>query len=82
MQGHRRIRWYNPKLGGFEWRDAPESDKDAFLLFEESPETRVYMEQVYREWRELGAGIVASLIRAGEAAHEMDEERRRGESES
>jgi len=28
---------------------------------------------VYHEWRDLGAGIMASLIRAGEAARERDE---------
>jgi hypothetical protein len=32
-------------------------------------------ETVYRQWRELGARVTASLIRAGEAAKERDEVR-------
>jgi hypothetical protein len=35
----RRIRWYNPNLGGFEWREAPQSDEEALSLVEGSPHT-------------------------------------------
>ncbi len=62
-----RIRWYNPVLGDFEWRVAPESDEEALTLLEGSPEPQVCVD-AYREWRNLGATVVASLIRAGEAA--------------
>ena len=62
-----RIRWYNPVVGTFEWREAPETDKEALTLLEGAPEPRVCLD-TYREWRNLGATVVASLIRAGEAA--------------
>ena len=62
-----RIRWYNPVVGTFEWREAPETDEEALTLLEGSPEPRVCLD-TYREWRKLGATVVASLIRAGEAA--------------
>ena len=61
------MRWYNPKLEGFEWREVPESDEEALSLLEGSSFTPTCT-RTYREWRELGAGIMASLIRAGEAA--------------
>lgn len=62
-----RIRWYNPGLGDFEWRAAPESDEEALTLLQGSPKPLVCV-AAYREWRKLGATVVASLMRAGEAA--------------
>lgn len=64
-----RIRWYNPALGDFEWRAAPETDEEALTLLEESSKSRPYVD-VYWEWRKLGATVVASLIRAGEVARD------------
>jgi len=64
-----RIRWYNPKLGGFEWREVPASDNEALAVLAGSPNTPACRE-TYREWRALGASIAAALIRAGEAARE------------
>lgn len=64
-----RIRWYNPVLGAFEWRVAPETDEEALTLLEGSPEPRICVD-AYREWRKLRATVVASLIRAGEAARD------------
>jgi hypothetical protein len=61
------MRWYNPALGGFEWREVPESDEEALSVLEGSPFT-ASCTQTYREWRDLGVGIMAALIRAGEAA--------------
>lgn len=72
MDHHRRIRWYNPKLEDFEWREMPESDAEALSLLEGSPHTAVCT-NTYREWRTLGAGIVAALLRAGEAARNRSE---------
>jgi hypothetical protein len=66
-----RIRWYNPKLEGFEWREAPDTDEEALAALAGSPHTPVCTE-TYREWRALGASIAAALIRAGEAAREGD----------
>jgi hypothetical protein len=63
------MRWYNPSLGDFEWREVPLSDKEALSLLEGYPNAHVYAE-VYQEWRALGAGIGAALIRAGETAKE------------
>lgn len=71
MAKHNRMRWYDPKLGGFEWREMPEDDEGALALLEGHPGA----EMVYRQWRELGASVTASLIRAGEAAKERDEVR-------
>ena len=71
MVEHRRIRWYNPTLGGFEWREAPQGDEVALSLLEGSPHTPTTSTQTYREWRTLGAPIVAALLRAGEAAREQ-----------
>jgi hypothetical protein len=62
-----RVRWYNPKLEGFEWMEVPESDDEALAVLEGSPHTAVCAE-AYREWRALGASIAAAIIRAGEAA--------------
>jgi hypothetical protein len=62
-----RVRWYNPKLEGFEWMEVPESDDEALAVLEGLPHTAVCAE-AYREWRALGASIAAAIIRAGEAA--------------
>ncbi len=70
------MRWYNPKTGDFEWREVPESDEEALLVLEGSPYTLTGTE-TYRAWRRLGAGIMAALIRAGEAAKEESEAVRR-----
>ena len=68
-----RIRWYNPRLNTFEWREVPESDEEALSLLEGSPYSATCT-QTYREWRQLGAAIGAALIRAGEAAKEQSED--------
>ena len=67
MALHGRIRWYNPRLNTFEWREVPESDEEALSLLEGSPYSPICTE-TYREWRKLGAPIAEALIRAGEAA--------------
>jgi hypothetical protein len=61
------IRWYNPRLNAFEWREVPESDEEALSLLEGSAYSPIGTE-TYREWRNLGATIAQALIRAGEAA--------------
>ncbi len=66
-----RLRWYNPSLGGFEWREMPETDEDALPLLDGPPGDQVCVE-VYRKWRELGASVAVSLLRAGEAAKAAD----------
>jgi hypothetical protein len=76
MANHSRIRWYNPRLSTFEWREVPESDEEAFSLLEGSPYSASCI-QTYREWRQLGAAIGAALIRAGEAAKEQSEAKKR-----
>ena len=73
MTHHSRIRWYNPRLNSFEWREVPESDEEALSLLEGSPYSATST-QTYREWRQLGAAIEAALIRAGEAAKEQSED--------
>jgi hypothetical protein len=65
----RPIRWYNPKLENFEWREVPKSDEEALALLNGHPSCERYVE-VYEEWRALGAPIVAALIRAGDVARE------------
>jgi hypothetical protein len=45
----------------------PERDEEALSALEGSPFT-ASCTQTYREWRDLGVGIMAALIRAGEAA--------------
>ncbi len=67
MEGTERVRWYNPKLEDFEWREVPKSDEEALSLLEGSPYTPTCT-ATYRKWRELGASITVALIRAGEAA--------------
>ena len=71
-----RIRWFNPRLNTFEWREVPESDEEALSLLEGSPHSATCT-QTYREWRQLGAAIGAALIRAGEAAKEQSEDEMR-----
>jgi len=67
-----QMRWYNPPLGGFEWREVPQSEKEALSLLEGYPGAQAHAE-VYQEWRHLGASIMSALIRAGEAAGERAE---------
>ena len=67
------MRWYNPKRGTFEWRDAPETDEEALSLISSCPDTERYA-KVYREWRDLGASAMVALIRTGEAARENGRE--------
>jgi hypothetical protein len=69
LQEGARIRWYNPVVQDFEWREAPKSDEEALSLLEGSPYSPTCRE-TYREWRKLSASITAALIRAGEAARE------------
>jgi hypothetical protein len=76
MAHHSRIRWYNPRLNTFEWREVPESDEEALSLLEGSPYSATCT-QTYREWRQLGASIKAALMRAGEAAKEQSEDEKR-----
>jgi hypothetical protein len=66
-----RVRWYNPSLRGFEWRNPPEDDEKAVAILDESSNSQPYVE-VYWKWRNLGATVPVSLIRAGEAAKEAD----------
>lgn len=68
-----RVRWYNPMLGGFEWREVPESDEEALSLLDGSSYSSTST-QIYREWRNLGATITAALMRAGEAAKDERED--------
>ena len=72
MAHHSRIRWYNPRLNTFEWREVPESDEEALSLLKGSPYSAIST-QIYREWRNLGAPIAEALIRAGEAAKDQSE---------
>jgi hypothetical protein len=67
-----RIRWYNPTLNTFEWREVPESDEEALSLLEAPPCSPICTE-TYLEWRNLGASLGAALMRAGEAAKEESE---------
>jgi hypothetical protein len=66
MEWPQRVRWYNPAIEDFEWREIPKSDEEALSLLEGSPHTSP-CKQTYTEWRTLGATTVAALIRAGEA---------------
>ena len=70
-----RMRWYNPRTRGFEWRSVPGSDEEALVLLESSPGEQTVAGRTYREWRWLGASIMAALIRAGEAVQEEKERR-------
>ena len=67
------MRWYNPRLGTFEWREVPHTDEEALSLLDGYVGAEAHS-AVYEEWRRLGAGIMAALIRAGQAGEE-----RRGE---
>ena len=64
-----RLRWYNPAMGAFEWRDLPETDEEALALLEPVLGAGSCVE-VYRDWRRLGASVSAALVRAGEAARD------------
>jgi hypothetical protein len=66
------VRWYNPTLQDFEWREVPPSDEQALKVIADSYHSPDCV-NTYREWRQLGASIGAALIRAGEAAKERDE---------
>ena len=69
MAEQTRIRWYNPKLEDFEWREVPKSDEQTLSLLEGSPYTPICAD-TYRQWRALGASVTVAVIRAGEAARE------------
>ncbi|MEJ7843747.1 MAG: hypothetical protein WKF95_18460 [Rubrobacter sp.] len=68
---HDRMRWYDPRLRRFEWREMPEDDAEALGLLGGYPKAEADA-AVYREWRALGASVAASLLRAGEAARTRD----------
>jgi len=76
MRHHSEIRWYNPTLEDFEWREVPTTDEQALEVLDSSPYSAICT-QTYREWRQLGAAIDAALIRAGEAAKEQSEDAKR-----
>jgi hypothetical protein len=76
MGRHSQIRWYNPTLEDFEWRAVPRTDDQAFKVLDGSPYSATCT-QTYREWRQLGASIGATLMRTGEAAKEQSENERR-----
>ena len=44
-----RMRWYNPTLEDYEWRDVPRSDNEALQLLEGSPHTATCID-TYQEW--------------------------------
>ena len=67
MAPRKLMRWHNPRLGTFEWREVPESDEEALSLLDGYVGAEAHA-AVYEEWRRLGAGIMAALIRTGEAA--------------
>ena len=64
MGHHSLIRWYNPTLEDFEWREVPPTDEQALELLDGSPYSATCT-QTYREWRQLGASIGAALIHEG-----------------
>jgi hypothetical protein len=76
---HSPIRWYNPEIDGFEWRNAPQTDEEALKVLDGSPYAPKCT-QTYQEWRNLGAPIVAALMRAGEAAKEVREDEKEGDT--
>ena len=67
MAPRKLMRWYNPQLGAFEWREVPKTDEEALSLFDVHTRAEAYA-AVYQEWRQLGAGKMAALIRVGETA--------------
>jgi hypothetical protein len=79
MEPHGLIRWYNPTLDDFEWREVPQTDERALQALGDSPHSPACTE-TYREWRNLGASIGAALMRAGETAKaECDDAQQEGE---
>ena len=76
MTHHGQIRWYNPTLEDFEWREVPTTDEQALQLLVGSPYSSTCT-QTYREWRGLGASMAAALMRAGEMAKEQSEREQR-----
>jgi hypothetical protein len=79
MEPHGLIRWYNPTLDDFEWREVPQTDEQALETLGGSPHSPACTE-TYREWRNLGASIGAALMRAGETAKaERDDAQREGD---
>jgi hypothetical protein len=73
-----QMRWYNPSLRDFEWRSAPDGDEEALAILKDSSRSQLCVE-VYWEWRNLGAPVMVSLIRTGEAAKGADDAKQDGE---
>lgn len=63
----KRMRWYDPKGGRFEWREVPKCDEDALSLLGDSPYARSCTD-TYLYLRKLDATITAALLRASEQA--------------
>lgn len=78
MAHHGPIRWYNPTLGDFEWREVSKTDEQALEALGGSPYSPTCA-RTYREWRELGASIGAALMRAGEVAKDQSEDEKEGD---
>ena len=67
-----KMRWFNPRLKRFEWRSVPEGDEEALRLLGGLPEEQAVVVEAYKEWRWLGASVMAALIRAGEAVQRVE----------
>ena len=74
MSEQKRIRWYNPVLEDFEWREIPKSDEEALSQLDRCLGSEEYAE-VYGEWRSLGP--TSRWLSFGRATQRG----RRGESE-
>jgi hypothetical protein len=72
------MRWYDPTLGGFEWRKVPKTDEQALEALAGSPHSAACAE-TYRQWRALGVSIRSALIRAGEAAKAYRDREKEGD---
>jgi hypothetical protein len=81
MAYHGPIRWYNPKLEDFEWREVPTTDEQALEALGGSAHSPTCTE-TYLEWRNLGASIAAALMRAGEAAKAEREHEKQKEGDA
>ena len=77
MEHHSPIRWYNPTLKHFEWREVPPADEQALEMLDGSSHS-----QTCTRTSASGAGWNlhrTSLMRAGEAAKDQSEDEKEGD---
>lgn len=67
-----RRHWFDPVEERWMFREVPATEEQALRFLRSAPGAEAYL-KVYREWRVLGAGVEAALLRVSAFARETEE---------